>query len=265
MFSKVKAALGLTEIGAIACGSAALQPRLARFFTAAGIPIKEGYGLTETSPVISVNTLRAPNMYRPGTVGTIIPKTEVKFAADGEILVKGPQVMMGYYKNPETTAEVLNDGWFSTGDIGILKDGFLKITDRKKELFKTSGGKYVAPQVLENALKESHFIEQCMVVGDGQKFPGALIVVDCVFVKVHFPELAALSNEEIIHHETVNQAIKSFISNMNNGFGSWEQIKGIHLIAKPFTVESEEITPTLKLKRKKILENYADAITQMYA
>jgi long-chain acyl-CoA synthetase len=265
VFSKVKAALGLTEIGAIACGSAALQPRLARFFTAAGIPIKEGYGLTETSPVISVNTLRAPNMYRPGTVGTIIPKTEVKFAADGEILVKGPQVMMGYYKNPETTAEVLNDGWFSTGDIGILKDGFLKITDRKKELFKTSGGKYVAPQVLENALKESHFIEQCMVVGDGQKFPGALIVVDCVFVKVHFPELAALSNEEIIHHETVNQAIKSFISNMNNGFGSWEQIKGIHLIAKPFTVESEEITPTLKLKRKKILENYADAITQMYA
>jgi long-chain acyl-CoA synthetase len=265
VFSKVKAALGLTEIGAIACGSAALQPRLSRFFTAAGIPIKEGYGLTETSPVISVNTLRTPNMYRPGTVGTIIPRTEVKFAEDGEILVKGPQVMMGYYKNPETTAEVLNNGWFSTGDIGILKDGFLKITDRKKELFKTSGGKYVAPQVLENALKESHFIEQCMVVGDGQKFPGALIVVDCAFAKVHFPELANLSNEEIIQNEKLNQAIKSFVTNMNNGFGSWEQIKGIHLIAKPFTVESDEITPTLKLKRKKILENYADAITQMYA
>lgn len=265
VFSKVKVALGLTEIGAVACGSAALQPRLARFFTAAGIPIKEGYGLTETSPVVSVNTLRTPNMYRPGTVGMIIPKTEVKFAADGEILVKGPQVMMGYYKNPETTAEVLNEGWFSTGDIGIIKDGFLQITDRKKELFKTSGGKYIAPQVLENALKESHFIEQCMVVGDGQKFPGALIVVDCAFAKVHFPELAALSNEEIIQNEKLNKAIKAFIAEMNNGFGSWEQIKGIHLIAKPFTVESGEITPTLKLKRKNILENYRSAIDQIYA
>jgi long-chain acyl-CoA synthetase len=265
VFSKVKAALGLTEIGAVACGSAALQPRLARFFTAAGIPVKEGYGLTETSPVISVNTLRTPNMYRPGTVGTIIPNTEIKFAEDGEILVKGPQVMMGYYKNPETTAEVLNDGWFSTGDIGILTDGFLKITDRKKELFKTSGGKYVAPQVLENALKESHFIEQCMVVGDGQKFPGALIVVDCAFAKVHFPELASLSNDEIIQNEELNKEIKSFIAEMNKGFGNWEQIKGIHLIAKPFTVDSGEITPTLKLKRKKISENYADAITKLYA
>ena len=265
VFSKVKAALGLTEIGAVACGSAALQPRLARFFTAAGIPIKEGYGLTETSPVISVNTLRTPNMYRPGTVGMIIPKTEVKFAADGEILVKGPQVMMGYYKNPETTAEVLNDGWFSTGDIGIIKDGFLQITDRKKELFKTSGGKYVAPQVLENALKESHFIEQCMVVGDGQKFPGALIVVDCAYAKQYFPELASLSNEEVIQNEKLNKEIKAFIAEMNKGFGNWEQIKGIHLIAKPFTVESGEITPTLKLKRKKILENYADAITKLYA
>jgi long-chain acyl-CoA synthetase len=173
--------------------------------------------------------------------------------------------MMGYYKNPETTAEVLNDGWFSTGDIGIIKDGFLKITDRKKELFKTSGGKYVAPQILENALKESHFIEQCMVVGDGQKFPGALIVVDCAYAKVHFPELAALSNEEIIQNEQLNNEIKAFISEMNNGFGNWEQIKGIHLIANPFTVENGEITPTLKLKRKKILENYANAIAQLYA
>jgi long-chain acyl-CoA synthetase len=204
-------------------------------------------------------------MYRPGTVGMIIPKTEIKFAADGEILVKGPQVMMGYYKNPETTAEVLNDGWFSTGDIGILTDGFLKITDRKKELFKTSGGKYVAPQVLENALKESHFIEQCMVVGDGQKFPGALIVVDCAFAKIHFPELASLSNEEIIQNEKLNTEIKAFISNMNNAFGNWEQIKGIHLISKPFTVESGEITPTLKLKRKNILSNYANEIALLYA
>jgi long-chain acyl-CoA synthetase len=204
-------------------------------------------------------------MYRPGTVGMIIPNTEVKFAADGEILVKGPQVMMGYYKNPETTAEVLNDGWFSTGDIGSLTDGFLKITDRKKELFKTSGGKYVAPQVLENALKESHFIEQCMVVGDGQKFPGALIVVDCAYAKIHFPELASQSNEEIIQNEKLNKEIKAFIAEMNNRFGNWEQIKGIHLIAKPFSVESGEITPTLKLKRKNILSNYAIEIAQLYA
>lgn len=265
VFSKVKAALGLTEIGAVACGSAALQPRLARFFTAAGIPVKEGYGLTETSPVISVNTLRRPNLYKPGTVGTIIPKTELKFAEDGEILVKGPQVMMGYYKNPESTAEVLNDGWFSTGDIGILKDGFLQITDRKKELFKTSGGKYVAPQVLENALKESAFIEQCMVIGDGQKFPGALIVVDCAYARVHFPEFAKLTNEEIIQHEKINATVKSFIAEMNKGFGNWEQIKGIQLIAHPFTVDKGEITPTLKLKRKKILENYAGAIAKIYA
>jgi len=265
VFSKVKAALGLTEIGAVACGSAALQPRLARFFTAAGIPVKEGYGLTETSPVISVNTLRRPNMYRPGTVGMIIPKTEIKFAEDGEILVKGPQVMMGYYKNPETTAEVLKDGWFSTGDIGIIQDGFLKITDRKKELFKTSGGKYVAPQVLENALKESPFIEQCMVVGDGQKFPGALIVVDCAFARIQFPELKALSNEEIVKHEKVFQSVLSFIAEMNKGFGNWEQVKAFHLSPKPFTVENGEITPTLKLKRKKILENYAQQIDKLYA
>lgn len=265
VFSKVKAALGLTEIGAIACGSAALQPRLARFFTAAGIPVKEGYGLTETSPVISVNTLRRPNMYRPGTVGMIIPKTEIKFAEDGEILVKGPQVMMGYYKNPETTAEVLNDGWFSTGDIGIIQDGFLRITDRKKELFKTSGGKYVAPQVLENALKESPFIEQCMVVGDGQKFPGALIVVDCAFARIQFPELKALSNEEIVNNEKVFQSVRSFIAEMNKGFGNWEQVKAFHLSPKPFTVENGEITPTLKLKRKKILENYAQQIDKLYA
>lgn len=264
VFSKVKAALGLTEIGAVACGSAALQPRLARFFTAAGIPVKEGYGLTETSPVISVNTLRKPNLYKPGTVGTIIPKTEIKFASDGEILVKGPQVMMGYYKAPEITAEVLNEGWFSTGDIGIVEDGFLKITDRKKELFKTSGGKYVAPQVLENALKESHFIEQCMVVGDGQKFPGALIVVDCVFAKVHFPDLASMSHEEIIQQEKVMKEVKNFIANMNNNFGSWEQIKGMRLLAQPFTVERGEITPTLKLKRKNINSNYEIEIAQLY-
>ncbi len=264
VFSKVKAALGLTEIGAVACGSAALQPRLARFFTAAGIPVKEGYGLTETSPVISVNTLRKPNLYKPGSVGTIIPKTEIKFASDGEILVKGPQVMMGYYKSPEITAEVLNDGWFSTGDIGIVEDGFLKITDRKKELFKTSGGKYVAPQVLENALKESHFIEQCMVVGDGQKFPGALIVVDCAFAKVHFPDLAALTNEEVIQQDKVLKEVKNFIAEMNNKFGSWEQIKGIHLLAQPFTVERGEITPTLKLKRKNINSNYETEIAQLY-
>jgi long-chain acyl-CoA synthetase len=164
VYSKIRAALALTEIKAVASGSAALQARLARFFNAIQVPVYEGYGLTETSPVISVNTLSTPNMLRIGSVGKPIAHVEVRIAEDGEILCKGPNVMMGYYKNPETTAEVLKDGWFHTGDIGVIEDGFLRITDRKKEIFKTSGGKYIAPQALENALKASLFIEQCMML-----------------------------------------------------------------------------------------------------
>ena len=176
VFSKVKVALGLTEIAAVASGSAALQPRLARFFNGAGIPVLEGYGLTETSPVVTVNTIAEPHMIRPGSVGKILARQEIKIAGDGEILVKGPNVMIGYYKDAEKTDEVLKDGWFHTGDIGVVEEGFLRITDRKKEMFKTSGGKYVAPQLLENAYKQSRFVEQCMVVGEGQKFPAVLVV-----------------------------------------------------------------------------------------
>jgi long-chain acyl-CoA synthetase len=264
VFSKVKSALGLTEIGAVASGSAALQPRLARFFTGAGIPVKEGYGLTETSPVITVNTLRRPHLYQIGSVGTPIDECEVKIAEDGEILCKGPNVMLGYYKNESATEEVLKDGYFHTGDIGEFRDGFLFITDRKKELFKTSGGKYVAPQAVENALKESVFIEQCMVVGDGQKFPAALLVLDQVLTKAKFPQFSSCSPEELITKLEVIQAVQQDILEINKRFGNWEQVKAFRLLPHPFSIEKGEITPTLKLKRKKITEIHGELIQEMY-
>ncbi len=264
VFSKVKAALGLTEIGAVASGSAALQPRLARFFTGAGIPIKEGYGLTETSPVITVNTLRRPKLYQIGSVGTPIDECEVKIATDGEILCKGPNVMLGYYKNESATLEVIRDGYFHTGDIGEFRDGFLFITDRKKELFKTSGGKYVAPQAVENALKESIFIEQCMVVGDGQKFPAALLVLDQVLTKTKFPQFNDCSADELISKPEIIQAVQADILEINKRFGNWEQVKAFRLLPQPFSIEKGEITPTLKLKRKKITEIYSALIQEMY-
>lgn len=266
VFSKVKAALGLTEIRAVASGSAALQTRLAKFFNGAGIPVLEGYGLTETSPVITVNTLRKPNMLRPGTVGKVIADVEVKIAPDGEILCKGPNVMLGYYREPEKTAEMLNDGWFSTGDIGEINEGFLKITDRKKELFKTSGGKYVAPQVLENAMKESIFIEQIMVVGDGQKFAAALIVPEFVALK----EWAA--REGIAVDQSMNwlkdvrvlKMIENEIGALNSRFAGWEQVKAFRLLPRAFTIDAAEITPTLKLKRKQIAANWKAEIDSIY-
>src|SRR5690606_32081027 len=182
IFSKWKAGLG-GELGLMVSGSAALQPRLARVFAAANIPVVEGYGLTETSPVIAVNDMRNRG-FKIGTVGKPIENVEVKIAADGEILCKGPNVMLGYYKDPEKTAEAIIDGYFHTGDIGeIDSEGFLKITDRKKEMFKTSGGKYIAPQLIENAMKQSRFIEQIMVIGDGEKMPGALIQPNFAFIR----------------------------------------------------------------------------------
>ena len=266
VFSKVKAALGLTDIRAIASGSAALQPRLARFFNAAGMTVLEGYGLTETSPVVSVNTVRDRGMLRVGSVGKLVAGVEVKMMEDGEILVKGPNVMMGYYKQPELTAEVIKDGWFHTGDIGIFQDGFLVITDRKKEMFKTSGGKYVAPQVLENALKESLYIEQCMVVGEGQKFAGALVVPDRV-------ALGALAEKfkidrdaegEWLKHASIQEIIWSDIHKINQRFGKWEQVKAFSIVKDPFSIERGEITPTLKLKRKKIQETYQHLMEKMF-
>jgi long-chain acyl-CoA synthetase len=266
VFSKVKAALGLTEIRGVASGSAALQMRLAKFFNGAGIPVLEGYGLTETSPVISVNTLRKPAMLRPGSVGKVIADVEVKIAADGEILCKGPNVMMGYYREPEKTAEVLKDGWFATGDIGEIKDGFLRITDRKKELFKTSGGKYVAPQVLENAMKESIYIEQIIVIGDGQKFPAALIVPEYVALKEWAAKSGVAVDQELnwLKDVRVIKMVEEEINRINARFGNWEQVKAFRLLPRAFTIDAAEITPTLKLKRKQICANWKAEIESIY-
>jgi long-chain acyl-CoA synthetase len=266
VFSKVKAALGLTQIGGIASGSAALQPRLARFFNGASMWLMEGYGLTETSPVVSVNTFRQPGLYEVGTVGKLIPEVEVKIAEDGEIIVKGPNVMMGYYKNPEGTAEVLNDGWFRTGDIGEFRNGFLAITDRKKEIFKTSGGKYVAPQPIENTMKESIFIEQCMVVGENERFPGLLVVPDWLALRDWAGKNGVVfsNDEELIASAKVEKLYEQEIEKRNDRFGKWEQIKAFRFVMKPFSIEAGEITPTLKLKRKGILKNHHDKIQSMY-
>jgi len=266
VFSKVKTALGLTEILAVASGSAALQPRLARFFNGAAIPVLEGYGLTETSPVISVNTINTPGMIRIGAVGKPIRDTQVRIAEDGEIQCKGPQVMMGYYKDPERTAEVLKDGWFCTGDIGVIEDGFLRITDRKKEIFKTSGGKYIAPQLIENALKESRFIEQCIVVGDGRNFPAALIVPSFDALKEWCSRQGHTFKDpqSAINDPKIIDRIWQDINKANEDFGKWEQVKKIKLLPKLFTIESGELTPTLKLKRKAIMERYAADVDEIY-
>jgi len=267
IFTKWQEALG-GETKAIASGSAALQPRLARIFMAAGIPILEGYGLTETSPVISVNDFQ--NGIRIGTVGTVLKGVRVIFAADGEILVKGPNVMMGYLNLPDKTAEEIDaEGWFHTGDIGEMVEGkFLKITDRKKEIFKTSGGKFIIPQAMENKFKESRFIEQIMVIGENQKFPAALIVPGFAFIKdwakknnLNFDNL---SNEEITQNESVVQRIQEEVAEFNTLYGNWEQIKKIELLPKELSIEGNELTPTLKLKRKIIMEKYKNTVDKIY-
>jgi len=206
-------------------------------------------------------------MLRIGSVGKPIPNVEVKIAEDGEVLCKGPNVMMGYYKAPELTAEVLKDGWFHTGDIGEIRDGFLAITDRKKEMFKTSGGKYVAPQVIENAMKESLYIEQCMVIGDGQKFPAVLIVPDFVLLAqwAEKNKLGKLSNDELRNHPKVKELYHEEIEKRNGRFGKWEQVKAFRLLAAPFAIDKGEITPTLKLKRKAIMQNNASLVEEIYA
>lgn len=266
IFSKWQEALG-GNVRAIASGSAALQPRLARIFLAADIPILEGYGLTETSPVCSVNSFQKG--IRIGCVGAVIDGVEVKIAEDGEILVKGPNVMMGYYKLPEKTAEVMIDGWFHTGDIGEFREGkYLKITDRKKEIFKTSGGKYIVPQAMENKFKESRFIEQLMVIGEGEKFPSAMIVPNFDFVKEWAKrkeiDLGDGSNESIIASDQVKARIQEEVESYNKGFGNWEQLKCVELLAREFSIEGEELTPTLKLKRKRIMELHAATVDKIY-
>ncbi len=266
IFSKWKEGLG-GNLELIVNGSAALQPRLGRIFAAANINIMEGYGLSETSPVIAVNDMRNGG-FRVGTVGKVIKNVEVKIADDGEILCKGPNVMLGYYKDEALTNEVIKDNYFHTGDIGeIDKDGFLKITDRKKEMFKTSGGKYIAPQLLENAMKQSRFIEQIMVIGDGQKMPAALIQPNFEFVKewgnIHKINVGQ-NNDEISQNNQVQQRILQEVENVNKNFGNWEQIKRIELTPDVWTVDNGHLTPTMKMKRKAILAKYKDLFDKIY-
>ena len=266
IFTKWREALG-GNTQAVASGSAALQTRLARVFLSAKIPIMEGYGLTETSPVISVNCVENDGI-RFGTVGRPINNVEIKIAEDGEILVRGPNVMIGYYKKEEATREVLTeDGWFHTGDIGEFVEGqYLKITDRKKEIFKTSGGKYIAPQIMENKFKESLFIEQIMVIGESKKHPAALVQPAFAFLRAWCKrkKIDCNDNTQMINNERVAQRIMEDLSKYNESFSNYERIKKIKLIDKPWSVEGGELTPTLKLRRKIILEKYKALVEDIY-
>lgn len=266
IFSKWREALG-GNIKYIITGGAACQERLIRIFNAAQIPLYEGYGPTENSPVISVNR-KGPGLMKIGTVGPPINGVEVKLMEDGEICVKGPSMMVGYYKRPDLTAEAIIDGWLHTGDIGIFEDNkFLKITDRKKELFKTSGGKYVAPSAIENKLKESRFIEQIIVLGAGEKFVSALIVPSFVNLKDWSAKngVTANSNEELVKDPKVIAYYKEIVEGFNAGFNHVEQIKKFELLPREWNVESGEVTPKLSLKRKVIMEKYKDAVERIYS
>ena len=265
IFKKWKSALG-GNLKLIASGSAALQPRLARVFTAAGLTVVEGYGLTETSPVISVNDMR-DGKFRVGSVGQVVENVKVKIADDGEILCKGPNIMMGYYKNQKLTDEVIKDGYFHTGDIGhIDDDGFLKITDRKKEMFKTSGGKYVAPQVIENVVKQSTLIDQVMVVGESQKYPAALIQLNFDAVNEWLGQTdTPLNYTEMVTNEKVLNKIKKDVDQANENFAQWEKIKKFKLTPEIWSVDSGHLTPTMKLKRKIIKSKYQDLLEEIYS
>ncbi|MGB0891168.1 MAG: AMP-dependent synthetase/ligase [Flavobacteriaceae bacterium] len=265
IFSKWQAALG-GELKLMVSGSAALQPRLTRVFTAAGMPIMEGYGLTETSPVISVNCEKNGG-FRIGSVGKIIDGVEVKIAEDGEILAKGPNIMQGYYKDPEKTAEVLKDGYFHTGDKGeVCKEGFLKITGRTKEMFKTSGGKYVVPPLLEGELKQSRFIEQIMVVGEGEKMPAAIIQPNFEFIREWAlrHELTLGDNKSLIENPKVIERIQEEVNTCNSKFGKWETIKKFELTPEEWSIDGGHLTPTMKMKRKVIKEIYSDLYDKIY-
>ncbi len=265
VFSKWREGLG-NNVDFIVTGGAACQVKLIRIFTAAKIPIYEGYGPTENSPAITVNR-KAKGGTKFGSVGPVMDGQEVKLEADGEICVKGPSVMIGYYKRPDLTAETIIDGWLHTGDIGIFEDGkFLKITDRKKELFKTSGGKYVAPQPIENRMKESPFIEQMMIVGAEQKFVGALIVPSVPNLKewMQHKAIPFTTIEDVVHNPRVLDLYKELIESFNTFFNHVEQVKKFELIPYEWTIETGELTPTLKLKRKVIMEKYKDAIERIY-
>ncbi|MGF1587219.1 MAG: AMP-dependent synthetase/ligase [Bacteroidales bacterium] len=267
IFSKWQQALG-GNIKFIMTGGAAIQVRLARIFWAAGIPVLEGYGLTETSPVLAVNHFIEPGNVRFGTVGPPIDNVEIRIAEDGEILARGPNVMIGYYKNPDQTAEVIDsEGWFHTGDIGIMVDDkFLKITDRKKEIFKTSSGKYIAPQVIENKLKESLFIDQAMVVGENEKFVSALISPNfeflhnwCSIHKVNFRD-----NPELISIPEVLARFQKEVNEINSGLGLTEQIRRFRLVHEEWGPVSGELSPTLKLRRNIVYKKYENILQEIY-
>lgn len=266
IFSKWREALG-NNLQCIVTGGAACQVRLIRIFTAAKIIIMEGYGLTETSPVIAVNRLNEEDRMF-GTVGPLIEKVEVKIAEDGEILTRGPNVMMGYYKRPDLTEEAIRNGWYYTGDIGTIVAGkFLKITDRKKELFKTSGGKYVAPLPIENRLKESPFIEQVMLVGAEKKFVGALIVPAFGNLRDWSAKngLPQLNDEELVKHPKIIELYKDLVENFNKYFNNVEQVKKFELLPNEWTIDTGELTPKLSLKRKVVMEKYANAVARIYS
>jgi long-chain acyl-CoA synthetase len=267
IFSKWKEGLG-GNLNHIVSGSAALQARLARIFTAADMTIMEGYGLTETSPVITVNKMEG-GLLRIGTVGKPIDNVEVKIAEDGEILCKGPNIMMGYYKDPERTAEVMTGEWFHTGDKGEFdNDGFLKITGRKKEIFKTSGGKYVSPALLENEIKKSHFIEQILVVGEGEKMPAALIQPDFVFIKEWAKRKEIkLSDDpvEVVNHPKVIKRIAKDVDHYNERFAKWEKVKKFELTPEIWSIDNGLLTPTMKTKREVIKKRFIDLYDKLYA
>jgi len=268
IFSKWQAALG-GELKLMVSGASALQQRLTRIFAAAGMPIMEGYGLTETSPVTSVNFVEQNGKrgFRVGTVGRVINGVEVKIAQNGEILVKGPNVMQGYYKDQEKTAEVIQDGYFHTGDKGEFdKDGFLKITGRTKEMFKTSGGKYVVPPLLEGELKQSLFIEQVMVVGENEKMPAAIIQPNYEYLKdwASNNDILFTSNEELIKNEIVLTEFANAIKICNTNFGKWEQVKAFKLTPDEWTIDGGHLTPTMKMKRVIIMKIYKDLYDEIY-
>ncbi len=267
VFSKWREALGGNVTAAVS-GGAALQPRLARVFNAAKIVVLEGYGLTETSPVVAVNSFK-PNGIMFGTVGEVIDGVTVKIAEDGEILVKGPNVMLGYYNRPDATAEVIDtEGWFHTGDIGKFIDNrYLKITDRKKEIFKTSGGKYIAPIMIENKLKESPYIEQALVVGENQKFAAALIVPAFAAIKDYCSkqQIAYNTHDDLINNKAIIDLINTAVEEANQTLAPYETIKKVILMNREWTIENGEMTPKLSLKRKVIIEANKTQIDKMFS
>lgn len=266
IFNKWREALG-GKAKAVASGAAALQPRLARVFLAAQIPVMEGYGLTETSPVLAVNAQENDGV-RIGTVGRPLSGVQIKIASDGEILAKGPNVMLGYYKDETATKEVFtDDGWFKTGDLGeMVEDQYLKITGRKKETFKTSGGKYIAPQTIENKMKESSFIEQIMVIGEGEKHPAAIIQPSFDFLKewCKRKKIDYTSNEEMIKQERIINRIYREVEHYNEGFAQYERVKKIILSPSEWGIDTGEMTPTMKVKRRVIMENFKEEIEKCY-